>query len=88
MIADTPATVAAAQVWAADFATALNMIAMYPAGIVNLGAGNVVRPLFPHVAAAMIRRDKEVGNPYKAFWKPPLKGVLAPPSRSVIPMAM
>ncbi len=78
VIADTPATVAAAQVWAADFATALNMIAMYPAGIVNLGAGNVVRPLSPHVAAAMIRRDKEVGNPYKAFWNRPLKGVLAP----------
>lgn len=78
VIADTPVGVDAAQEWAADFATALNVIAMYPQGIVNLGAGNVTRPLSPHVAAAMIRRDKEVGNPYKAFWNRPLKGVLAP----------
>ena len=78
VIADTPSGVAAAEEWAADFATALNMIAIYPAGTVNLGSGNVVRPLSPHVAAAMIRRDKEVGNPYKAFWNRPLQGVLAP----------
>lgn len=78
VIADTPVDVTAAQTWAEDFKTALNVIAMYPQGIVNLGAGNVVRPLSPHVAAAMVRRDKEVGNPYKAFWNRSLKGVLAP----------
>src|SRR5690606_816929 len=45
---------------------------------VNLGDGNVTRSLSPHVAAAMIRRDKEVGNPYKAFWNRPLQGILGP----------
>lgn len=79
VIADTPMTSPeAAMTWAADFATAMNVVAIYPAGIVNLGAGNVVRPLSPNVAAAMVRRDKEVGNPYKAFWNRSLQGVLAP----------
>jgi phage tail sheath protein FI len=32
----------------------------------------------PNVAAAMVRRDKEAGNPFKAFWNRPLKGVLGP----------
>jgi len=78
VIADTPSGISSAEAWAADFATALNIIGIHPAGMVNLGSGNVVRPLSPHVAAAMIRRDKEVGNPYKAFWNRPLQGVLAP----------
>ncbi|MCO5083091.1 MAG: hypothetical protein M9955_15725 [Rhizobiaceae bacterium] len=76
-IGDTPTTsVAAAREWAADFATSYNVIAMYPAAIVNLGAGNVTRPLSPHVAAATVRRDKEAGNPYKAAWNRPLQGIL------------
>ncbi|KQV31624.1 phage tail protein [Rhizobium sp. Root1203] len=68
----------AAVLYAADFKTRLNVVACYPQVIVNLGAGNVTRPMSPHVAAAMIRRDKETGGPYKAFWNRPLRGVLAP----------
>lgn len=79
VIADTPVTsVAAALAWAEDFKTSLNVIAMYPQAVVNLGAGNVVRPLSAHVAAAMVRRDKETGGPYKAFWNRELTGVLGP----------
>ncbi len=79
VIADTPVTsVAAAQAWAEDFKTALNVIAVYPQAVVNLGAGNVTRALSPHVAGAIIRRDKETGGPYKAAWNRPLTGVLGP----------
>lgn len=79
VIGDTPSTsIEAAIEWAEDFATALNVIGMYPAGVFNLGTGNVTRPLSASVAAAMIRRDKETGGPYKAFWNRPLQGVLAP----------
>jgi len=79
VIVDTPTTSREdAADYAADFATALNVIACYPQVIVNLGDGNVVRPMSPHVAAAMVRRDKEVGNPYKAFWNRPLQGILGP----------
>lgn len=79
VFADTPVTTREAAIeWAADFASAMNVVACYPQGIVNLGAGNVTRSLSPHVAAAMIRRDKEVGNPYKAFWNRPLQGILGP----------
>lgn len=79
VIADTPsASLAAAIEWAEDFATALNVVGIYPAGVVNLGAGNVTRPLSAHVAAAMVRRDKATGGPYKAFWNKPLQGVLGP----------
>lgn len=79
VIADTPVTsVAAAQAWAEDFKTALNVIAVYPQAVVNLGAGNVTRALSPHVAGAIIRRDKETLGPYKAAWNRPLIGVLGP----------
>lgn len=78
-ITDTPTTNReAAAEYAKDFATALNVIACYPQVIVNLGNGNVVRPMSPHVAASMVRRDKQVGNPYKAFWNQPLQGILGP----------
>lgn len=79
VIADTPSTsIEDAIEWAEDFATALNVIGMYPGGVVNLGAGNVTRPLSANVAAAMVRRDKETGGPYKAFWNRALQGVLGP----------
>ncbi|MFN3440967.1 MAG: phage tail sheath family protein [Rhizobium rosettiformans] len=79
VIADTPSTsIEDAIEWAEDFATALNVIGMYPGGVVNLGAGNVIRPLSANVAAAMVRRDKETGGPYKAFWNRALQGVLGP----------
>ncbi len=78
-IGDTPtASREAAAEWAADFAASLNVIGMFPNALVNLGAGNVTRPLSPHVAAAIVRRDKEVGNPFKAAWNRPLKGILGP----------
>ncbi|MDM9647761.1 phage tail sheath family protein [Rhizobium sp. S163] len=79
VFADTPSnTREAAIAYAEDFATALNVVACYPMGIMNLGSGNVTRPLSPNVAGAMIRRDKQTGGPYKAFWNRPLQGVLAP----------
>lgn len=79
VIADTPSTSTEDAIeWAEDFATALNVIAMFPQAVVNLGAGNVTRPLSPHVAGAMIRRDKETGGPYKASWNRALTGVLGP----------
>jgi phage tail sheath protein FI len=74
-IVDTPGTTReAAAEYAADFAASLNVIAMYPQANVWLG-GDVIRPLSPHVAAAIVRRDKEVGNPYKAAWNRPLVGI-------------
>ena len=74
-VVDTPGTTReAAAEYAADFATSLNIIAMYPQAKVWLG-GDVIRPLSPHVAAAIVRRDKEVGNPYKAAWNRPLVGI-------------
>jgi phage tail sheath protein FI len=60
---------------AADFATSLNMIAMYPSALVTIDGVNVTRPLSPHMAAAIMRRDAEVGNPYKAAWNRPFKGI-------------
>ncbi len=78
-IYDTPATSKEnARTSALDHATALGVIACYPNVVVDLGSGNVVRPMSAHVAAAMVRRDKEAGNPFKAFWNRPLKGVLGP----------
>lgn len=79
VIADTPSTSTEDAIeWAEDFATALNVIGMYPGGVVNLGAGNVTRPLSANVAGAMVRRDKETGGPYKAAWNRALQGVLGP----------
>lgn len=81
-VVDTPvASREAAAAYAEDFAANLNVIAMYPNATVNLGAGNVVRPLSPHVAGAIVRRDKEVGNPFKAAWNRPLNGILGPSQR-------
>ena len=78
-IGDTPtASRDAAAERAAAFPASLNVIGMYPNALVNLGAGNVTRPLSPHLAAATVRRDKEVGNPFKAAWNRPLKGILGP----------
>lgn len=67
---------AAALTYAADFKTALGMMACYPAVEVSLDGETVSRPMSPHVAAAIVRRDKEAGTPYKAAWNRPLKGIL------------
>lgn len=71
----------AAALAASDFATSLNMVALYPSARVYLGGQDVVRPLSPHAAAAMVRRDKEVGNPFKAAWNRRLLGVRGPSQR-------
>lgn len=76
-IVDAPSTNdAAALEYAADYATALNVHACGHAVKVDLGAGIVTRPMSPHVAAAIVRRDKEAGTPFKASWNRPLRGVL------------
>lgn len=77
VVGDTPATDREdAEEWASDFATALNVIGMFPNCIMNLGSGNVTRPLSPTVAAQIVRNDKLNGNPYKAFWNKRLDGIL------------
>ncbi|WP_311272392.1 MULTISPECIES: phage tail sheath family protein [unclassified Rhizobium] len=79
VIADAPSSSPEAAItWAEDFKTALNVVAVYPQAVVNLGSGNVVRALSPHFAGATVRRDKETGGPYKAAWNRPLRGVLGP----------
>ena len=70
----------AAAAYALDFATSLNMVAMYPNATYELG-GEVVRELVPSAVAAMIRSDKANGSPYKAFWNKPLLGCLGPSQR-------
>lgn len=67
---------AAAIGYAADFSTALGMVACYPAVEVSLDGETVTRAMSPHVAGAIVRRDKEVGTPFKAAWNRPLKGIL------------
>ncbi|RLQ88923.1 phage tail sheath family protein [Notoacmeibacter ruber] len=75
-VVNTPETSReAAAEYANDFATSLNMIAMYPQGRYFFDGATVSRPLSPAVAAATVRRDKEAGSPYKAAWNRPLKGV-------------
>lgn len=79
VFADTPATSReAALAWAEDFDGVLNVVGFYPQMLTNLGAGNVTRPMSASMAAAMVRRDKETGGRYKAFWNRPLQGALAP----------
>ncbi len=76
-IVDTPETSRTAAIeYAADFAASYNIIACYPSVIWNNGTANVTRPMSPHVLAAHLRRDAEVGNPFKAAWNRPMKGVL------------
>ncbi len=75
-IVDTPATNREdALEYALDFATSLNMIAMYPNAHVWIDDADVVMPLSPTVAAAAIRNDANNGNPYKAFWNKGLVGI-------------
>lgn len=75
-VTDTPETSREdAAAYAADFATSYNMIACYPQARVWLNGADATAPLSPHVAAAIIRRDAEVGNRYKAAWNRPLTGI-------------
>lgn len=74
---DTPVTTREAAIEAAaDFAASYNMIACYPNVKWNDGTQTITAPLSPHVVAAHLRRDAEVGNVYKAAWNRQLKGVL------------
>jgi hypothetical protein len=50
---------------AADFATSLNMIAMYPSALVTIDGVNVTRPLSPHMAAAIMRAMPRSETPIK-----------------------
>ena len=75
-ITDTPETNREdAATYAADFATSYNMIACYPQARVWLNGADATAPLSTHVAAAIVRRDAEVGNRYKAAWNRPLTGI-------------
>ncbi|WP_051357359.1 hypothetical protein [Azorhizobium doebereinerae] len=81
-VLDTPGTSReAAALYAEDFKTSLNIIVMYPGAKVYLSGTQVVRPLLSHVAAAIVRRDKQVGNPFKAAWNRPLIGILGAAQR-------
>ena len=60
---------------AADFAASLNMIAMYPSGLVTIGGQNVTKPLSTTMMAMTLRRDAEAGNVYKAAWNRASKGL-------------
>ncbi|WP_279480239.1 phage tail sheath family protein [Aureimonas sp. SK2] len=68
-IVDTPDTNReAAAAYASDFAAVYNLVAMYPKAQVFLDGSYVTRPASPIVAAMTVKRDKAVGNPYKAAW--------------------
>ncbi len=68
-------TITDAEAYALDNANTLNLLAIYPNGIYELG-GEVTRELAPSVAGAIVRSDKNNGNPYKAFWNQELIGCL------------
>jgi len=60
---------------ASDFATSLNIMMGYPRVRIWKGGGEVDAPFSTSWAAAILRRDAQVGNPYKAAWNKPMKGV-------------
>jgi phage tail sheath protein FI len=74
---DTPETSREAAIEAAaDHSGSYNMIAGYPQVIVNVGGSNVSRPVSTHIIAEHLKRDSEVGNPFKSAWNRTMKGVL------------
>jgi len=79
-ICDTPSTNKIDSVeWAADFAGTLNIIACGQAVRVYTSAGAIVtRPSSPHLAALMVKTDKEAGGPWRNPGNQDLKGVLGP----------
>jgi len=74
----TSTTTAAALTHAADFAAATNIVDCAVGAKVSLDGAIVTRALSPHVAALMVKRDKEAGTPFKACWNRAFKGVLGP----------
>ena len=75
-IGDAPGTTREeAAAAAADFATSLNVMMGWPQVRVWRNGADAVAPMSPSWAAAILRRDAEVGNPYKAAWNRPLKGI-------------
>lgn len=82
-VCDTPsANKTVAVEWAADFAGTLNVIAIGQAVRVSVDGTPVVRPASPHIAAQIVRTDKEKGAPYYNPGHSPgqraLKGILGP----------
>ena len=75
----TPSSTKEAAVeWAADFTETLNIIACAQAGRVSVDGVPIVRDIAPHLAALMVRTDKENGAPYYNPGNQALKGILGP----------
>ncbi|WP_319775486.1 phage tail sheath family protein [Breoghania sp.] len=64
-----------AAIAASDFATSLNVMMGWPNVRIWKDGADVVAPMSTSWAAAILRRDAEVGNPYKAAWNRSLKGI-------------
>lgn len=60
---------------AADFATSLNIMMGWPRVKVWRNGADATAPMSASWMAAILRRDAQVGNPYKAAWNRPLKGI-------------
>ncbi|SON55828.1 major tail sheath protein [Hartmannibacter diazotrophicus] len=78
-----PETEAGAVAYLADFATSLQICCAVVAIKASIGGETVVRPMSPHWAGAIVRRDRSAGTPFKAAWNTALKGVLGT-SRPII----
>ena len=59
---------------ASDFATSLNVMMGYPQ-VKAWQGGDVTLPMSPTWMAAILRRDAQVSNPYKAAWNRELVGI-------------
>ncbi|MBX3545603.1 hypothetical protein [Chelatococcus sp.] len=80
-VCDTPSTNKTDAIeWAADFSETLNIIAIGQAVRVSVDAAPVVRPASPHIAARIVKTDKERGGPYylPGVDGTALKGILGP----------
>lgn len=60
---------------ASDFATSLNVMMAWPRVKVWKNGAAATAPMSTSWAAQILKRDAEVGNPYKAAWNRPLKGI-------------
>jgi uncharacterized protein len=79
-ICDTPSTNKTDAIeWAADFTGSLNIIACAQGVRVYTAGGAIVtRPSSPHLAALMVKTDKEAGGPWRNPGNQDLKGILGP----------
>lgn len=60
---------------AADFATSLNVMMGFPRVKVWKNGADATASMSTSWAAAILRKDAQVGNPYKAAWNTSLKGI-------------